>query len=56
MENDLITLALQDICIRDSKELQEVHQYLLMKYRMEVDLVILQRRYEKLLSQEKAVA
>jgi hypothetical protein len=56
MENDLITLALQDICIRDSKEIMEAHQYLIMKYRMEVDLLVLQRRLEKILSEEKAVA
>jgi hypothetical protein len=56
MENDLIILALQDICIRDNKELKEVHQYLLMKYRMDVDLLVLQRRLEKILSEEKAVA
>ncbi len=56
MENDLINLALQDIYIRDNKELQDVHQYLLMKYRMEVDLLVLQKRLEKILNEEKAVA
>lgn len=56
MERDLITLALQNLCIQLGKDPKEVHQYLLMKYRMDVDLLVLQKRLEKILSEEKAVA
>jgi predicted transcriptional regulator len=56
MERDLIFLALQEIIFRDGKDLKEVQQYLRMKYRMEVDELVLKRRLEKLIKTEKAVA
>ncbi|SEF70945.1 hypothetical protein [Algoriphagus boritolerans] len=56
MNRDLITLALQEFVLRDGKELNEVQQYLRMKYRIEADQLVLKRRLEKLLQTEKAVA
>lgn len=56
MNRDLITLALQEFVLRDGKELNEVQQYLRMKYRIEADQVVLKKRLEKLLQTEKAVA
>lgn len=56
MNRDLITLALQEFVLRDGKELNEVQQYLRMKYNLDVDQVILKRRLEKMLQIEKAVA
>ncbi|WP_153231763.1 hypothetical protein [Algoriphagus machipongonensis] len=56
MERDLITQALQKICVQENKHLREVQQYLIMKYRIDADQPVLKRRLEKLLSEEKAVA
>lgn len=56
MSRDLITLALQESILRDGKSLAEVQQYLRMKYRIEADQIVLERRLKKLLQTEKAVA
>ncbi|MBN7814875.1 hypothetical protein [Algoriphagus pacificus] len=56
MERGLINQAIQKICVQEGKEISEAHQYLLMKYRIEVDLLVLKKRYEKMLNEEKAVA
>lgn len=56
MNRDLITIALQEFVLRDGKELNEVQQYLRMKYRLEADQQVLKRRLEKMLQTEKAVA
>ena len=56
MERDLITLALQDMVLKEGKELSEVQQYLRMRYRIEVDPTILSKRMKKLTQEEKAVA
>lgn len=56
MNRDLITLALLEFVLRDGKELNEVQQYLRMKYRIEADQVVLKKRLEKLLQTEQAVA
>lgn len=56
MEKDLITQALQTIFIQNGKDLHEVQQYLNLKYRMNVDELVLQQRAEKLLADKKAVA
>lgn len=56
MNRDLINLALQEIVLRDVKDLKEVQQYLRMKYRIEVDQLVLEKRLQKLLQTEKAVA
>lgn len=56
MDRDLITLALQEIVLRDGKDLKEVQRYLRMKYRLEADDLALKRRLEKILHAEKAVA
>jgi len=56
MEKDLITQALQTIFIQNGKDLTEVQQYLNLKYRMNVDELVLQQRINKLVTEKKAVA
>lgn len=56
MDRGLITIALQEIVLRDGKDLQEAQQYLRMKYRIDVEHEVLRRRLEKMLQTEKAVA
>lgn len=56
MDRDLILLALQEIVLRDGRDLKEVQQYLRMKYRIEADELVLKRRLEKIVQAEKAVA
>jgi hypothetical protein len=56
MERDLILLALQEIVLRDGKDLKEVQQYLRMKYRIEAEDLVLKRRLDNMLQSEKAVA
>ena len=56
MERDLITLALQEIAIKKSKDLKEVQQYLMMRHRIKIDPLALSKRLQKILEEEKAVA
>ncbi|MFC5626306.1 hypothetical protein [Algoriphagus winogradskyi] len=56
MVKDLITEALQTLHLQHGKDLKEVAQYLKMKYRVEVGLLVLQSRLKKVLLEEKAVA
>ncbi|SFB48102.1 hypothetical protein [Algoriphagus aquimarinus] len=56
MEKDLITQALQAIHLQNGKDLQEVTQYLNMKYRIDIDPLVLQERLKKMILEEKAVA
>lgn len=56
MDRDLISLALQEIVLRNGKDLKEVQQYLRMKYRIEADDLVLKRRLEKIIHTEQAVA
>ncbi|WP_157359856.1 hypothetical protein [Algoriphagus mannitolivorans] len=56
MERDLITLALQEIALKNGKDLNEVQQYLMMRYRIKVDPIALSKRLKKILEEEKAVA
>ncbi len=56
MEKGIITQAIQQICFQNGKDLAEVSQYLKMKYKIDTDLQVLQKRLSKLLSEEKAVA
>ncbi|WP_191321872.1 hypothetical protein [Algoriphagus aquimarinus] len=56
MEKDLITQALQTIHLQNGKDLQEVTQYLNMKYRIDIDPLVLQSRLKKMILEEKAVA
>ncbi len=56
MDRDLISKALQEIVLRDGKDLEKAKQYLRMKYRLEADDLVLKRRLEKILQTEKAVA
>lgn len=56
MERDLITQVLHSICLQEGKDIKDVHQYLLMKYRIEVEELVLKKRLQKLMNEEKAVA
>lgn len=56
MERDLIFIALQEVVLRDGKDLKEVQQYLRMRYRLDADELVLKKRLEKILQTEKAVA
>lgn len=56
MDRDIILRALQEMTLRDGKSLKEVQQYLRMRYRLEVDDLVLKRRLEKTHQSEKAVA
>ncbi|WP_187176493.1 hypothetical protein [Algoriphagus sp. AK58] len=56
MEKDLITLALQEIILKEGKSIQDVKQYLRMRFRMEVDDLVLSKRLERVVPHEKAVA
>lgn len=56
MNRDLISLALQEFVLRDGKDLKEAQQYLRMRFRIDVEQLVLKKRLEKLLQTEKAVA
>ncbi|TDQ14617.1 hypothetical protein DFQ04_3205 [Algoriphagus boseongensis] len=56
MEKDLITQALQEVVLKGGKGLPEVQQYLLMRYRIQTENLVLSKRLEKMLNEEKAVA
>lgn len=56
MNRDLITTALQEIVLRDGKDLKEAQQYLRMRYHIDVEKAVLSRRLKKLHQAEKAVA
>ncbi|SDD62711.1 hypothetical protein SAMN04488104_104227 [Algoriphagus faecimaris] len=56
MEKGLINRALEKLNVSDFKDLAEVKQYLKMKYRIDIDDLVLQKRLEKILNEEKAVA
>lgn len=56
MEKDLITQAVQTIHLQNGKDLKEVIQYLNMKYRIDIDALVLQSRLKKMILEEKAVA
>lgn len=56
MEEGLINRALKRLVIEEGNDLREVQQYLLMKFRIDVDQRVLQKRLDKMSIQEKAVA
>ncbi|WP_168171995.1 hypothetical protein [Algoriphagus sp. A40] len=56
MNRDIITIALQELVLREGKNMKEVQQYLRMRYSIEADELVLNRRLEKILQTEKAVA
>ncbi len=56
MEEGLINRALKRLVIEEGNHLREVQQYLLMKFKIEVDQSVLQKRLDKMSIQEKAVA
>jgi|GEM_PF-615499 Zn/Cd-binding protein ZinT len=56
MEKDLINLSLHRICIQEGKSLAEAAQYLKMKYKIDVEIIVLEKRLNTILNNEKAVA
>lgn len=56
MEEGLINRALKRLVIEEGKDLHEVQQYLLMKFKIDVEQPVLQRRLEKMSIHKKAVA
>lgn len=56
MEEGLINRALKRLVLEEGNDLREVQQYLLMKFRIEVDQSVLQKRLDKMSIQGKAVA
>lgn len=56
MEKDIITQALLTMVAKEGNSLQEVKDYLRMKFKMEVEDIVLSKRLEKNLNVEKAVA
>jgi predicted transcriptional regulator len=56
MERDLINLAILNIYLKGGKDLKEVKRYLLLKYHLEVDDLVIRKRLAKIIQQEVAVA
>ena len=56
MEKGLINSSLHLLCIQNSKSITEAALYLQMKYRIDVDILVLQKRLNKIIHEEKAVA
>lgn len=56
MEKDVITVALQELVTKEGKSLSDVKHYLRLKFRMEVDEMVLSSRLKKIQQTEKAVA
>ncbi len=56
MENDLITQALKDLHIAQNKSLKDVQNYLSLRYRIDLELRVLEIRLSKIEQEEKAVA
>jgi hypothetical protein len=56
VEKDLINSSLHSLCILNAKSITEVAQYLKMKYRLDIDETVLNKRLNNILYEEKAVA
>lgn len=56
MEKDVITIALQELVTKEGKSLSDVKHYLRLKFRLEVDELVLSGRLKKIQQGEKAVA
>jgi hypothetical protein len=56
MEKDLINSSLHSLCIQKAKSITEVAQYLKMKYRLDIEEIVLKKRLNNIISEEKAVA
>lgn len=56
MDEGLINRALKRFVIEEGTDLREVQQYLLMKFKIDVEQSVLQKRLEKMSTQQKAVA
>jgi len=56
MEKDLINSSLHALCIQNAKSITEAAQYLKMKYRLDIEEIVLKKRLNNIISEEKAVA
>lgn len=56
MEEGLIYRALKQLVIGEGKNLREVQQYLLLRFNIEIEHQVLQKRLEKMSPLQKAVA
>jgi hypothetical protein len=56
MEQGLINKELKRFCMEGGTDLGKVQQYLLLKYNIEVERSVLEKRLEKLSPPQKAVA
>jgi hypothetical protein len=56
MEKDLINSFLHYLCILNAKSITEAAQYLKMKYRLDIEEIVLKKRLNNIISEEKAVA
>ena len=56
MEKDIITQALLELVAKEGKSIQDVRDYLRMRFCLEVEDLVLSRRLKKILHGEKAVA
>jgi hypothetical protein len=56
MEKDLINSSLHSLCILNAKSITEAAQYLKMKYRLDIEEIVLKKRLNNIISEEKAVA
>lgn len=56
MEEGLINRALKRLVIEERLHLRDVQQYLLMKFKIDVEQSVLQKRLDNMSIQEKAVA
>jgi len=55
MEEGLINRALKRFVIEGGTDLREVQQYLLVKFKIEVEQSVLQKRLERMSTHQKAV-
>lgn len=56
MEEGLINKALKRFVIEEGTDLYEVQRYLLLKFKIDVEQAVLQKRLEKMSPPQKAVA
>lgn len=56
MDSGVINSAIKKLCLTEGKGLNEVIQYLKLKYKIDADEAVLQKRLEKIVTNEKAVA
>lgn len=56
MDKGLINQTIQYLHLENEKSLLEVKQYLSMKYRIDLEVEVIEKRLGKMIQEEKAVA